>query len=345
MARMRLVTQTLSRPAGEGARLLVQGLLTEADQAVERLETGHDGDSLHDFRVALRRLRSALKAFRPWLDGRVKRRHERRLKRLANATNQARDAEVQRAWLESQRSALSLERHLAGYEWMVERIGTLARRGPQRDRVVRRYRRLSGTLGARLARSGDAHSTPTLGAVLGVLLRRQVLALREALDAAEVPGDDGYLHQARIEGKRLRYLLEPLKGFAGADASEPVRRLKVLQDVLGELHDSSLLAEELRRALRKARRRRGSARRGAVRRQRSTRHPGERACPASAREPMAGLVALSRRLRQRRDALRGALAREGSPGELDALVDAVTGVARALEALCAPQGSAFSSAP
>src|SRR5262249_44129238 len=58
-------------------------------------------------------------------------------------------------------------------------------------------------------------------------------------------------HEARIAGKELRYLLEPLgeAARAGAAAKKAVKALKGLQDVLGELHDAHVLGHLLQEAL------------------------------------------------------------------------------------------------
>jgi CHAD domain-containing protein len=74
---------------------------------------------------------------------------------------------------------------------------------------------------------------------------RLIIAVRsqEALDLAgraQDPLDPGALHDLRIAAKRLRYLLE-LTGPA-----EVVKRLKALQDVLGDIHDCDVQLPALR---------------------------------------------------------------------------------------------------
>ncbi|RLA10791.1 MAG: hypothetical protein DRQ60_10765, partial [Gammaproteobacteria bacterium] len=70
-------------------------------------EGGEDG--LHQFRVALRRLRTLLRAYRPQFDPGMKIRGQ--LSTLASSTNQARDLEVLVGWIESEQvdSGISAE--------------------------------------------------------------------------------------------------------------------------------------------------------------------------------------------------------------------------------------------
>jgi len=276
---------------------VARALLAEAGEAAERLEAGADPEALHDLRVALRRLRTVLRAFRPWLGG-VRRRDARRVAKLARATGAARDAEVQLGWLAAQRERLSRGR-LPGLAWMVARLE--ARRpaaGGGYGREIARERRLARKLRRRLAsRRTRRAGGETLGVALAAALRAERGALDERLGAIRGAADVEAVHQARIAAKRLRYLLEPLRGTPGLDATEAVDRLKRAQDLLGELHDAHVLGRELALALEDASveqaRRLAAAALGEA-------QGGPRA--ALRHGPRAGLLALVRLARARRDA-------------------------------------------
>jgi CYTH domain-containing protein len=90
---------------------------------------------------------------------------------------------------------------------------------------------------------------PAWAVTLGRKALQEVRALAEALAGARSAHDSEELHAARIEGKRLRYLLEPARDWS-EEAVLLVARLKELQDVLGEIHDAHVLAGELDRATR-----------------------------------------------------------------------------------------------
>ena len=80
--------------------------------------------------------------------------------------------------------------------------------------------------------------------MLAEKLRRQSARLRERLLPIASASDQEACHAARIEAKRLRYLLEPVAGYVPA-GKRAVRSLKELQDVLGEMHDLEVLMQTL----------------------------------------------------------------------------------------------------
>lgn len=57
------------------------------------------------------------------------------------------------------------------------------------------------------------------------------------------------LHRVRIQVKKLRYSLDPLTKQIGPGSAVFIRRLKAVQEQLGQVHDFETLAGELRRVL------------------------------------------------------------------------------------------------
>jgi CHAD domain-containing protein len=309
----------LDLPVEEGARLLALARIAEADGAAARLAPGGDGEALHDFRVALRRLRTVLRAYRPWLEGGPRRRHARKLAGLAASTNAARDAEVQLAWLAEQREHLAPARR-AGLDWLVATYEGRRGSGQGTAEDAGRWGKLALKLRARLEtyrRRVRPIEVEPLGAVLAGLLRARLARLLQAVALISGPDDVAHAHRARIEGKRLRYLLEPLRATPGLGAREAVRRLKRLQDVLGELHDAHVLEAEIAAARREAR--------------------GGPRLPA-----LAGVVHLAR---ARRERLHAALVEDAAGGALVALAAQVKRVADGLRVRPRPPAGKRRTAP
>jgi CHAD domain-containing protein len=236
----------LARPAGSAAALVGLTLLDAARTALGRLADPDDAEALHDFRVALRRLRTTLRGFRPELGDAVPKKLRRRLRDLARTTGAGRDAEVQLAWIRDHAGALGRGSR-GGLAWLRARLLD------RRDRayaaigedVAPHFRRLERRVRRALTAIRDDRSPGQVpfGAAAARLLRDQTAELEQELGVASSTGDEAAIHGARIAVKRVRYLLESLGDVA--DAPPLAARCKELQDLLGELHDAHILVEEL----------------------------------------------------------------------------------------------------
>jgi len=116
----------LEKQPDPGVRLVALSLLTDASDASSALgkvvrkhgrSSAEADEALHDFRVALRRLRSWLRTFRTTFRPDISRKQRRRLGELFDATGAVRDATVHLQWLSKQRARLGT-RQRPGYEWL-----------------------------------------------------------------------------------------------------------------------------------------------------------------------------------------------------------------------------------
>jgi len=248
-----LPADLLERPAGEAARRIGLLELERAIAARQALARGDDPEALHDLRVALRRLRSHLRAWQAELEPAAGRKSRRRLARLAATTNPARDAEVGADWLgelagadapvAERRAAAALAARLAARR--EEAAGAFA------SGALDGFEELAGRLRDRLATwrtevrlDREETAERSWRQAVRAAIDRHAAALREALAAAGELADEERLHRARIEAKRLRYLVEPLRDLL-AEARPVLARLRELQDQLGGGRDLAVLATEL----------------------------------------------------------------------------------------------------
>ncbi len=217
-------------------------------------------EEVHDFRVAVRRLRSWLRAADDLLHEDIPRSDRAALRRIARCAGAARDAQVQWQWLTAPGEPFSAGAARAAQWLAAERLRTYvsAREALQRLAAAR-WAKLTTALAATLAPSGDGTPPPaaeTLGAHLSPVLVRHVAVARRALDRVEHRTQVEAIHRARIKVKRLRYLVEAVDA-PSARVTRTVRFLRSLQDSLGELHDAHVFAQLMAPHLdrRKARRR------------------------------------------------------------------------------------------
>src|SRR5256712_6260613 len=179
----------LARPAPAAAALVGLTLLDEARAVCGRLDAPEDAEALHDFRVALRRLRTVLRSFRPELGDAVAKKLQRRLRDVTRATSAGRDAEVQLAWVRSHRPEPG-RRSGPGLPWLLTRLEDRQNRAyvdirpeipPEFRQIERRVRR---GLNATLLDASQAE--PSFAAATSRLIREHVAALDQELDRKSV---------------------------------------------------------------------------------------------------------------------------------------------------------------
>jgi len=250
-------TPLLRLPVRAAVCRVALGFLDRATEAHTRLIDGTDPEALHDLRVALRRLRSLFRAYRPWLGELPPRKRRRQLRRLARSTNEARDSEVQLDWLKRQRIPLDEK---IGVQWLA---GHLAKRRDQAYRHIHKsvsveFLKVEKALRAILVggatipvmKSRPAHAE-VFGPVTGELLAGHATALRNAMTKIRSLDQESEIHSARIAAKRLRYLIEPVIAHVPSGKSL-VATLKKLQDKFGVLNDSFVRRRLLLDAVREA---------------------------------------------------------------------------------------------
>lgn len=242
-----LSPELLAQSARYAARAVARERLRRVIRLSPVAELQDGEDALHDFRVALRRLRTWLAAFTPELEDTVGRGTLRRLRRVSRRAGLARDVEVQLGWLAqptvplpalATAAAADLATQIRAEQSSVrdqvlEAIVTeLPRAGRKLDRQLRRYE-------VRVWLDPE-RDDPPMAAAMGRLLHEGAERLRAALDQVASPNHSAEAHQARLAVKHLRYLLESLDG-----QRRGVRRaafaLATLQDALGLLHDRHVL--------------------------------------------------------------------------------------------------------
>jgi CHAD domain-containing protein len=306
---MALEPEILDRPSAEGARIVALALISEACERARRIGDPGDAEALHDFRVSVRRLRSSLRTWRDVLGRAVRDKDLRRLRKIARATADARDAEVLVAWID--RTAKDLPASLRpAAAW-------LARRHSRRTRDVElaasgeRFVAACVPLSRRLERRRRPRSPEAFSAAVAARVREQAARVASRLARVETLVDATHAHRARIDEKRLRYLLEPLRDVPGVGAEHAVAALRRLQDLLGALNDAVLALEAV-----------GAARLEA---ERDTR--GRRLRP--------GLVALEFQAASRAAAAFARVRAEVLPRRGSALLEPALAVAETLEARAA----------
>lgn len=209
-----------------------------------------DTEFLHDFRVAVRRTRSTLKAGRQVLPGEIRRRWEPSFKWLGDLTTPVRDLDVYLLELPEMEGWLvaAEPQDLAPF-----RAYLLKRRTRERSRLVRglssaRFNRVMHgwvtTLDDLATREAESTDAAEFAAVMISAASRRVLRKGSRM-SNDSPAQN--LHDLRKRCKELRYVLELCGPVLDArDRKTVITGLKGLQDVLGKFQDSEVQLQALR---------------------------------------------------------------------------------------------------
>ncbi|GGV77377.1 CHAD domain-containing protein [Streptomyces gelaticus] len=214
-------------------------------------------DSVHQMRVATRRLRSALRTYRKILDREVTDPVGDELKWLAAELGIDRDQEVLDARLLAHLDGLPRTLVLGPVRGRL-RIRSVAQGNGSRRRTVavldgKRYLALLESLDALLAAPPllpAASRAPGRALPRAVLKEYRRLAARVGHALELPPGHDRdvALHEARKAAKRARYAAEAARPALGKPAKRFAKRMKAVQSLLGD-HQDSVVAREALRAL------------------------------------------------------------------------------------------------
>jgi len=207
------------------------------------LRNGYNAEGVHQFRVAIRRLRSALSAFRHLLPAAERQRMNSEMRWIAQQFGRARDWDVFQSDVLTQiREHMVRDQSLSGFAKATKAARQAARVDLGKMLASRRYTDALLQIeawwesGAWQAALGDAREEKASEFARRALkrLHRRVGKLGERIDHLE----DAELHELRIRAKKLRYAGEFFRGlFPPKMARTYLEALEGIQDRLGSLND------------------------------------------------------------------------------------------------------------
>ena len=214
---------------------------------------GQDIEAVHDMRVATRRMRSALRLFKPFFEPGTLRPFRRQLRRIALALGEVRDLDV---FLEkalrflNDHPEIDLAPLITAWEAQRQqaRCALIDRMdGKGFGRFVTEFHTFLTTpgMGANpLPGPGDATAYQVRHIAPRVIYEHfeQVRAYDTLLDGASLLT----LHALRIAFKRLRYTMEFFEEVLGPEVKLVIKDIKIMQDHLGDLNDTRVVGNVLR---------------------------------------------------------------------------------------------------
>ncbi len=251
----RLHEQKLS-PTDSAIHLAYRCLLEQFEEMLAQEPKAWEGlepEGVHQMRVSTRRLRAAFRAFKDVLPAHSIRSFNREFKWVAAALGEVRDLDVYRDNLKHYAAEIPAAdaAHLSDYQRHLADQWRKARKRLLACLMSRRYERLKDRFARFLERGPSRQVMKTFGVVtIGdaawQLIGKRYKSVRRDGRAITPGSPDESLHALRIQCKRLRYLFEFFYPIYGKVLKPQIKRLKKLQDVLGEFQDACVATQQLR---------------------------------------------------------------------------------------------------
>ncbi len=240
-------------PAAEAAKAIHRSLLATVRRNEDGTRRDLDSEFLHDFRVAVRRTRSALSQIKGVYPEAELAHFKVELKWLGGLTGHLRDLDVYLLKMDDYKGDLpaAVREDLAPLgEYLSDRQRREQRR-MARQLSTKRYRALLEDWGRFLSQPADLEAAPNAGRPVGEVASERIWKIYRRVIKKGLAIDDDTpaeaVHELRIECKKLRYLMEFFKSLYDAGRlMQLIKALKLLQDNLGDFNDYEVQQGSLR---------------------------------------------------------------------------------------------------
>ena len=226
-------------------------LASRGEKVIEQLSEAvrpDNAEGIHDLRVAIRRLRTAMQDLGSLSNKKAGRKVNKDLKAIADRAGKVRDHDVAIAVLERLAGEAEAPQILLGINEMI--AGRRSRRDADHQALLTTVSpKNTEELAARIRKiagfdAGAAMDPGLAAAVIG----ERCLAFLELVPSLYAPADTKRHHRLRIAAKRLRYSAELFDPLADNENSAP-RLIAEMQDRLGDMHDCDVWIRALSKNL------------------------------------------------------------------------------------------------
>jgi CHAD domain-containing protein len=226
----------------------VTALQHRLDRAAAALAIAVTPRSVHDTRVAARRIRVMISACRGNLDSAAAKRYRRCLKALTRELEAVREAHVRRHALsqlaKERRGNIHGKHSRALYERASKEYDSVAYRLRWTVTTARWRQRLTDLRELSVLSSQVKDDDDWAVTAMNRVVKRCRRRLRDAL--ARVGRSAKKLHKIRLKVKAMRYLLEHCLSKNAIATNLEVKHLREMQNCLGDMHDEENLLKSLR---------------------------------------------------------------------------------------------------
>jgi len=239
----------------QAARVILLRLLDIIEENEAGTRKGTDTEFLHDYRVAVRRTRSALAQIKGVLPIRELERYKREFAWMGQITTPSRDLDVYVLQFDEYKNSLPesarediepLRAFLLRHQAMEHKALVKALDSARYKRLVQNWRKfLQQPVNERSTLPNSQRPVTEVARERIWSMYRRIIKEGRAI-TPESPAED--LHELRKTGKKLRYLIEFFQSlFPSGDIKALIKVLKQLQDNLGDFQDYEVQVMTLRK--------------------------------------------------------------------------------------------------
>lgn len=198
-------------------------------------------DEVHRFRTSVRRLRSFMITFGPFLTDGSNAALSDELAWIGGVSGEVRDADILLARVEAEVSHMPDQLETGG---RLIAQGLAERRRAREQALVDAVasERFSALLGSLRALVSDPPVAPGVHLKPAKVMAKPWRSVDRGVAALPEQPSDVELHKVRISIKRVRYAAEAFEPVCGKSARRFVERAAAVQSVLGEQHDAAIAA-------------------------------------------------------------------------------------------------------
>jgi CHAD domain-containing protein len=244
------------------------GLLAAFTGEMNGVKEAQDIEYIHRMRVASRRLRAALPLFRACFPDKQYKKWMQEISKITRALGDARDADVQIAFLLKSKKKIQNDRGLQkkrtqDHQPSMEAAIQFLLSSLQKKRKILQDRVLSAISGLEKSRVTDemqsvfttmgeefrtARKKPSLYGIAPVArlrIRKRLLHLLSYESWVIHPEAVAEHHAIRIAAKKLRYTMEIYGSIYRNNLKKPLVRVKKVQEILGDIHDCDVWIDHI----------------------------------------------------------------------------------------------------
>jgi CHAD domain-containing protein len=234
---------------GEATRKLIRPLFLRMQLHESGTYLGADPEELHDMRVMLRRMRTALRMAKPYLDLTDLAAIRRGLRKTARVLGAVRDMDVFRQKTEVYLAKTGVDRDELAPLIRVWDVEYTRRRNEMLTYLnSKRYGRFKQAAWACLdTQLPDRAVAASVRETVPLIVNEQLQTLLAQGELIGLPNAPlSAYHQLRIDVKHLRYTLRFFRNVLGTEVKGALKMLEALQETLGDLQDAAVAVNHLR---------------------------------------------------------------------------------------------------